>query len=719
MTAALASTALAIISATTLVVVLPGQAYNNGTPGCVIGSPTATIAGAPVIATVYALVDTSGCGTTTATSTVHITSSDANATLPANAALAGGTGTFSVTFKTAGSWTVTATDVAAVLNAGTSSSITVNPGAEVKLQIILPGETAAPGTLSGKTGTPNAQSAGIALPMTVNAVDANWNVVTGTTGSVSIGSNDPAFVHTSTTLYSGGVAFFAGAFNTAGNWFVTATDTHAMSGTSAAVSVSVPAAKFVVSAPTSAAAGTSFSLTVTAQDLSSNITTGYRGTVHFTSTDPAATLPANYTFTAGDNGVHVFSVILNTAGTWSVTATDVGNAAVTGSQTGIVVTTPGTYHALTPARLLDTRTGNGISGPLSANSPATFMLWGRGGVPYNATAVTGNLTVTDSTSGWAVFLGPSATASPTSSTINFTAGQVVANGVTVALSSSGTLSATYISTAGQTTNLVFDVTGYFTSDTTGAYYFPIAPARLLDTRYGVGLSAKLTANSPATFQVTGTGYVPSNATAVTGNLTVTGSTSGWAIFLGPNATATPSSSTINFKTGGVVANGVTVALSSLGQLSATYISTTGQTTDLVFDVTGYFVQGGSTGARFMPLTPVRLLDTRYGNGISGALPANSPGTFTVWGRGGVPTTTALGVTGNLTITDQTSGWAVFIGPNPVYSPTTSTINFTTGQILANGVTVGLSSTGTLSATYISSAGQTTNLVFDVTGYFVH
>jgi hypothetical protein len=135
-------------------------------------------------------------------------------------------------------------------------------------------------------------------------------------------------------------------------------------------------------------------------------------------------------------------------------------------------------------------------------------------VPYNATAVTGNLTVTDATSGWAIFLGPNATYSPTSSTINFNGGQTLANGVTVALSASGSLSATYISTAGNTTDLVFDVTGYFTPDTSGAYYFPITPGRVLDTRSGIGLSGKLTANTPRTFQVTGTGYVPSNATAV-------------------------------------------------------------------------------------------------------------------------------------------------------------------------------------------------------------
>ncbi len=54
--------------------------------------------------------------------------------------------------------------------------------------------------------------------------------------------------------------------------------------------------------------------------------TGYTGTVHFTSTDPQAVLPADYTFTAGDRGTFTFTATLETAGTQSITATDANNA---------------------------------------------------------------------------------------------------------------------------------------------------------------------------------------------------------------------------------------------------------------------------------------------------------------------------------------------------------------------------------------------------------
>src|SRR5438445_13862082 len=96
----------------------------------------------------------------------------------------------SFTSKTVGARTITATDAAGSLTANTSASVTVNAGAVTKLQILLPGETAAPGTATGKTGSPSAQTAGTATAsgIVVNAVDANWNVVSTATTNVTITS---------------------------------------------------------------------------------------------------------------------------------------------------------------------------------------------------------------------------------------------------------------------------------------------------------------------------------------------------------------------------------------------------------------------------------------------------------------------------------------------------------------------------------------------------
>ena len=84
-----------------------------------------------------------------------------------------------------------------------------------------------------------------------------------------------------------------------------------------------------------ATAGVASSVVVSVRDEANSIFTVYRGTVHFTSTDPAAVLPANYTFTAADAGTHTFTggVTLKTAGSRTVTATDIADSGISGSQT--------------------------------------------------------------------------------------------------------------------------------------------------------------------------------------------------------------------------------------------------------------------------------------------------------------------------------------------------------------------------------------------------
>ena len=397
------------------------------------------------------------------------------------------------------------------------------------------------------------------------------------------------------------------------------------------------------------------------------------------------------------------------AGTWS----SVESASVT-------VDTPlgASLVPLDPARLLDTRTGNGLSGKFVALQPRNFQVTGRGGVPAGAVAVTGNLTVTGPTRSGYVFLGPTATSTPASSTLNFPLNATVANGVTVKLSGTGKLGAVYIAPAGASTHLIFDVTGYFVvadpNAPTGSTWHPIEPVRVLDTR-GSGDFARFPTGHPITFHFFWA-TIPMNVTAVTANVTITGQTSAGYLFLGPTASANPTSSTINVALTDTRANNTTVRAAPGNLLAAVWKGAPGSSTQVIVDITGYFASGPS-GATYVPLAPARLLDTRFGTGLSGPFKHGVPRTLTAAGRGGIPASDTLGITGNLTVTGSSSNGYAFVGPTPIANPTSSTINFRQGRDRANGLDVALSNGASVSAVFRGTVGATTHLLLDVTGYF--
>jgi hypothetical protein len=93
------------------------------------------------------------------------------------------------------------------------------------------------------------------------------------------------------------------------------------------------ATHFSVSAPATSAAGSAFTITVTAVDGTNATDTGYVGTAHIVAADSQATVPADYQFQASDQGVHSFTigVMLRTAGTDPITVTDTNNSNITGS----------------------------------------------------------------------------------------------------------------------------------------------------------------------------------------------------------------------------------------------------------------------------------------------------------------------------------------------------------------------------------------------------
>src|SRR5207245_2676245 len=157
-------------------------------------------------------------------------------------------------------------------------------------------------------------TAGTAFSFTVTAQDQFNNTTPGYAGTVHFTSSDGQAVLPANSTLTNGTGTFNATLKTAGNQTITATDTTTSSITETSNTITVSplsAPHLPVTAPPGATAGTAFSFTVTAQDQFNNTTTGYAGTVHFTSTDAAAVLPANSTLT---NGTGTFSATLKTAG---------------------------------------------------------------------------------------------------------------------------------------------------------------------------------------------------------------------------------------------------------------------------------------------------------------------------------------------------------------------------------------------------------------------
>jgi hypothetical protein len=123
-------------------------------------------------------------------------------------------------------------------------------------------------------------------------------------------------------------------------------------------------AAFYLDTPRQARAGRPFSFRLFALDRFGNVATGYQGMVHFTSSDSAAALPMDYTFTPADRGTHAFTATLFALGTQTITATDTADASITGSS-NIEVVRAG-------AGMIDHSNGFSNHGDLQANGTASF-----------------------------------------------------------------------------------------------------------------------------------------------------------------------------------------------------------------------------------------------------------------------------------------------------------------------------------------------------------
>ena len=267
------------------------------------------------------------------TGTVHLSlgTADAGATLPTDYTFTArdhGVHVFHITLSTTGDQTLAATDTTTSTIAG-SAAFTVNP-APVTSQFVV--------RMTGDA-TP-----GLATYVTVYATDASGQLTPDYTGTVSLTSSDAAATLPADYTFTAadhGKHTFQVTFATSGSQTVTATDTGANSAIAGSATTTVATVgavtHFGLRSFGTSLVGFASPVLVVALDASNHVVANYTGTVHFTSTDSSATLPADYTFTADDKGSHLFSVTYATAGSQTLTATDLADGTIVGTANAFVI----------------------------------------------------------------------------------------------------------------------------------------------------------------------------------------------------------------------------------------------------------------------------------------------------------------------------------------------------------------------------------------------
>jgi len=310
-------------------------------------------AGVPTSVTVRA-VDSGGNTVPTYAADAILTANTGTGSItPSQITFANGTWTGNVVFKGAGgAVALTCADYSAPPKIGTSNTFVVNPGPFAGLQVLMPGESAAGGTATGKTGTPTTQSAGNPFTITVRAVDQYWNLVSGINDSVHLTSTDSfAWMPADTTL-NNGQCLIQVRLHKSGQQTITASDNDnnsILTDTSSPITiVGGTFAKLLILAPgESPAPGTAsgrtgtatdqsinyaFTVTVLATDAWWNPVSGPTDVVHITSNDPLAQLPADAPMV---NGSVDLNMRLATGGYQQITVSDVTNGSKTGSTTQV------------------------------------------------------------------------------------------------------------------------------------------------------------------------------------------------------------------------------------------------------------------------------------------------------------------------------------------------------------------------------------------------
>jgi hypothetical protein len=275
------------------------------------------------------------------------------------------------------------------------------------------------------------------------------------------------------------------------------------------------------------------------------------------------------------------------------------------TQVDIVIDTQGwfdaptPYNALTPTRTIDTRHGEiDTTGNIAAFQTLGVRVAGTGGVGAHPSAVMINATVTNPADPGYLTVWPCDQPRPTTSNINFVAGQTIANAVLATVAPDGTICAM----SNTQVDVVIDTEGWFDTTSTPTYN-PLTPTRAVDTRRGeIDTTGNIAAFQTFGVPVAGIGGVGAHPSAVMVNATVTNPADPGYLTVWPCDQPRPATSNINFIAGQTIANAVLTTVSALGTICV--VSNT--PLDVIVDIQGWF----DTPSSYQPLTPARILDSR-------------------------------------------------------------------------------------------------------------
>ena len=224
--------------------------------------------------------------------------------------------------------------------------------------------------------------------------------------------------------------------------------------------------------------------------------------------------------------------------------------------------------ALSPVRIMDTRTNLGATGPVPAWGTISLQVLGQGGVPASGvSAVVLNVTVADPQSSREHHCVAVGQPRQETSNLNFQVGQNIPNLVMVPVGADGKIQL-YNQSAGAL-HLVADVAGYILGGTPTApgSFSALSPVRIMDTRLNLGATGPVPAWGTTSLQVLGQGGVPaSGVSAVVLNVTVADPQSSGNITVWPSGQPRQETSNLNFQVGQNIPNLVMVPVGADGKI---------------------------------------------------------------------------------------------------------------------------------------------------------